>query len=80
MTGGRKPTHNLCLGVSEEDGTIKWRQLGVGWVNENGAISISLNECTVISQRDIAAQGDRLFLFSVKDAPWRKDQPWQNRG
>jgi hypothetical protein len=59
-----KPTHRLCLGVTDDKGGITWRNVGVAWINDaNGSFNVALDECVLLSQRDIAQSGDKLMLF-----------------
>lgn len=45
----KKPTH--LLKVKERDGNHKGT-IGVGWLNNDGSISIALNPCTCIQWTD----------------------------
>jgi hypothetical protein len=46
---GRPPTH--LLKVKERDGKGK-TTIGVGWLNEDGSMSIALNPCVALTSHD----------------------------
>jgi hypothetical protein len=46
---GRRPTHSLCV---KRKGDKQGRRVGAGWMNEKGWISIKLDPCTCITDRD----------------------------
>lgn len=47
---GKKPDYNLTVKLKGDDSYAK--QVGVGWKDEFGGISIKLNPCVVISHTD----------------------------
>ena len=49
MRAGKKPTH--LLKVKQRDGDGK-TTVGVGWLNEDGSMSLALNPCVVLSWTD----------------------------
>ena len=46
---GKKPTH--VLKVKEREGNGKTR-IGVGWLNDDGSMSISLHSCVILTWKD----------------------------
>lgn len=44
-----KPTHILSVKQRKGEGRGK---IGVGWLNEDGSMSVSLNPCVVLSSND----------------------------
>jgi hypothetical protein len=59
---GRKPTH--VLKVKERNGPAK-NTIGVGWLNDDGSMSVSLHPCVVLSWHDEVLI--TLFPTSVKE-------------
>jgi hypothetical protein len=60
MAGRKKPTHSLCLVRKDETGG-KFHQVGAGWKNEKGAISLALNAGVTLSWRDLEEHA--LYVF-----------------
>jgi hypothetical protein len=46
---GKKPTH--VLKVKEREGNGK-TTIGVGWLNDDGSMSISLHPCVILTWKD----------------------------
>lgn len=61
MNTGKRPDWNLCTRSKSPDDT--WEQIGAGWVNEKGNISITLNEGVVL-RRDPSKM---LYLFPNRE-------------
>jgi len=49
MTGAKKPTHVLKIKVKDSPAKAN---VGVGWANDDGSMSISLNPGTILDWRD----------------------------
>lgn len=49
QTAPRRADFDLCV-MNREDG--KRGIIGAGWSNEDGSVSITLNACVVLDQRD----------------------------
>ena len=47
----RPPTHDLC--IAPRDRGSGFQTIGVGWLNDEGGISIKLNRGIVLSWRDM---------------------------
>lgn len=62
------PTHILKIGATNiGDGKSAWSRVGVGWVNDDGHISLRLNAGTVLDWHDFNRIYDKdgcvLMLF-----------------
>lgn len=64
---GRKPTHNLCVKVRNDDAR-PYAKVGVAWQKDNGGFSIVLSPGTVLRWNDDLMIG----LF--------EDKPYEPRG
>lgn len=62
------PTHNLCVkaeGKKNQKGNDFFHQVGVGWMNEKGQVSIKLDPGTVLRWDD----GLKIHLFKNEKKP-----------
>jgi hypothetical protein len=72
MNGPKKlPTH--VLSVKQKRGDRKTPRIGVGWLNADGSISISLNPCVVLTSKDDVF----VTLFPIDYAA---GEPWKPEG
>lgn len=69
-TGGDKPTHNLCIKRKDQRrvGSSAFVQVGVGWQNEKGQISIRLDAGVSLNWRDC----DDLWITLFPNTPGGK--------
>jgi hypothetical protein len=65
----RPPTHDLC--VAPKDKSAGFQVVGVGWENEDGAISLRLNRSVILSWRD--NEDLALYVFKRKQESRRDD-------
>jgi len=59
-----KPTHNLCI-IAKEEQKGGFQTIGIGWLNDKGAISIKLNKGVTLTWRDM--EDHVLYLFARED-------------
>jgi hypothetical protein len=60
---GKAPSHNLCVRERSDDPKAPFAVVGVGWVNDNGNVSLRLNPGASISWRDNLV----MYLFKRKN-------------
>jgi hypothetical protein len=73
MSSGKKPTHQVSI-LHAQNGF--WYNVGVGWINEKGTISIRLNPFVSLAQM---APDDHLIVAPVKTQTTTREQlPEQN--
>ena len=65
-----KPDYNLC---AVKDDQKMFHQVGAAWVNDKDQISIRLNPCVTLTDRDDV----KLYLFPANQQP-RKSSRWQS--
>lgn len=70
---GTHPTHDLCVAERLPDGSLGRKgKVGVGWLNADGSMSISLNPGTVLDWRD------NVIINLFEREPWGRKKKTPN--